>query len=111
MKNSFRRTPKNYEGTDLTTHRLGDILPLALSQISSTYQIQPIVILQAWPEVIGARLSSMSQAVSFCNGVLIIKVKNSLCFELLHRDSLKIYLAMVQKFPNAGIKKINFHRA
>lgn len=111
MKNGFRRTPKNYEGTGLTTRRLGDLLPLALSQISSTYQVQPVVILQAWPEVIGERLSRMSSAVSFCNGVLIVKVKNSLCFELLKRDSLKIYLAMVQKFPNAGIKKINFHMA
>ncbi|MBA3816389.1 MAG: DUF721 domain-containing protein [Parachlamydiaceae bacterium] len=103
------RTPKYYDGTRVTTHKFSDLLPVVLSQISDTYQDRPDLILSSWPEVIGSKLASMTQAISFFDGVLTVKVKNSTLHSLLSRhDKARILAALRQRFSKIYIQNIVF---
>ncbi len=104
------RTPRNYDGTEVTTHRVSDLLTTVLANIGDSFQERPDLILAAWPEIIGQNLSPMTQAVSFCDGVLVVKVKNSTLNSLLNQqqDKLRILNSLRQKFPKVKIKSIVF---
>lgn len=109
MSKSYRRTPRNYEGTQVTTHKFSDLLPIVLEKIGEVYQDRPDLILAAWPEIIGHRLVSMAQAVSFEDGVLIVKVKNSTLHSLLSQnDKPRILNSLRSKFPKVPIKNVVF---
>lgn len=108
-KSNYYRTPKNYDGTEVTTHRVSELLPIVLSQIGKVYYQRPDLILAVWPEVIGPKLSAMTQAVSFIDGILVVKVKNSTLHSLLSQnDKPRILNVLRQKFPNVLIKTIYF---
>ena len=106
--------PKNssYRGsstTKVTTYHIRQLLPRFLQQISSVYKDRPDLILASWPEVIGPQLASMTQAVSFNEGILIVKVKNSTLYSLLSQnDKPRILKNLRDKFPNTLIKTILF---
>lgn len=109
MKKNIRRTPKNYDGTELTTHQLSDVLPQVLVNVSDAYKERPDLIIAAWPEIIGPKLASMTQAVSFYDGKLLVKVKNSTLFSLLNQhDKPKLLFKLKQQFPKHNIKNIVF---
>lgn len=104
-----RRTPRNYDGSEITTHRLHDLMPEVLSRISTTFADRPDLILAAWPDVIGERLAPMTKAVSFIDGVLTVTVKNSTLYSLLSKnDKPKLVQALKMKFPKILIKTILF---
>ena len=108
-RSNYFRTPKNYDGTKLTTHHITELLPSVLSQIVKVYNQRPDLILAAWPDIIGPKLSAMTQAISFIDGILIVKVKNSTLYSLLSQnDKPKILNSLRQKFPNVLIKTIYF---
>jgi hypothetical protein len=112
VKKSVRRTPKNYDGTGVTTHQVCDLLPAVLSKIEETYREHPDLVLAFWPEVIGPQLSHMTQAVSFADGVLTVKVKNSTLHSLLSgRDKAHLLERLKQKFPKTRIQNIVFRIA
>ena len=112
MRNSRERTPKNYDGTAVTTHVVSDLLPSVLSKISEICKDRPDLILEAWPEVIGPKLAGMTQAVSLRDGVLTVKVKNSTLHSLLSRhDKFRILSNIKQRFPKADIQNIVFRIA
>lgn len=105
----YRRTPKNYDGTGVTSHRISALLPEALAQIGSQYQQRPDLVLAAWPEIIGKQLSGMTQAISFNEGVLVVRVKNSTLYSLLSQNEKpRILGSLRQKFPNMLIKTVIF---
>ena len=109
MSFSNRRTPKNYDGTRLTTHRMVDLLPTSLKRVGNVFANRPDQILAAWPEIIGSALASMTQAIAFQDGVLSVKVKNSTLHSLLNqRDKHKILQTLRNKFPQVEIKNIFF---
>ncbi|MBA3722377.1 MAG: DUF721 domain-containing protein [Parachlamydiaceae bacterium] len=109
MNRPYRRTPKNYDGTESTTHRVCDLLPSVLSKIGDVYNQRPDLVLAAWPAVIGPKLASMTQAVSFSEGILVVKVKNSTLHSLLSQnDKPRIVNILRQKFPKVQIKNIYF---
>lgn len=109
MKKSVRRTPKNYDGTQLTTHQFTDLLPAVLTQINKVYQDRPDLILASWPEIIGPQLAAMTQAISFSEGILTVKVKNSTLHSLLSRhDKPRILASLRRKFPQLYIHNILF---
>lgn len=104
-----RRLPRDYDGPGVTTHRIGDLLTNVLANISDTYQERPDLILAAWPAIIGPKLAPMTQAVSFVDGLLVVKVKNSTLHSLLSvNDKPKILLSLRQKFPRVAINNIVF---
>lgn len=104
-----RRLPRNYDGPGITTHRLNELMPSVLGRISESFSDRPDLILASWPDVIGIRLAPMTQAVSFINGVLLVKVKNSSLYHLLcQNDKAKLVQSLRKKFPNIQIKTILF---
>lgn len=104
-----QRTPKNYDGTGVTTHKFCDLLPSVLSQIGESYQDRSDLILAMWPEIIGPKLAPMTQAVAFSQGVLTVKVKNSTTHSLLSNyNKPQILASLRKKFPNVSIQNIVF---
>lgn len=61
----YSRTPKKYDGTQVTTHRMVDLLPFVLAKVGEVYQQRSDLILAIWPEIIGPKLAGMTQAISF----------------------------------------------
>lgn len=63
----------------------------------------------AWPEVVGAKLATMTRAVSFVEGVLLVKVSNSSLHSLLFRyEKGPLLRRLRQKFPAVSITDIVF---
>lgn len=112
VRKSPSRTPKNYDGTQITTRKVGDLLSNALLHIGNIYQDRPDLILAAWPEIIGPKLAAMTQAVSIYDGILTVKVKNSTLHSLLCRhDKFRILAIIQQRFPKTDIQNIVFRIA
>jgi hypothetical protein len=110
-KASFR-TPKNYNGTQPTTRHVSDLLSEVLKKLTDTCQERPDLLLAAWPDIIGPKHAAMTQAVSFYNGVLTVKVKNSTLHSLLSRhDKYRILASIQQRFPKTNIQNIVFRIA
>ncbi len=109
MSKGYSRTPRQYDGTQVTSHRMTDLLPRVLSKIGEVYQQRSDLILAMWPEVIGDKLAAMTQAVSFTDGVLVVKVKNSTLHSLLNQnEKLRILNLLRQKFPHNEIRNVCF---
>lgn len=109
MKSRGRRTPKNYDGTQVTTHRINDLLAYALEGISDSFEQRPDLVLAAWPSVIGPKLAPMTQATAFTDGVLFVKVRNSTLHSLLSQhDKPHILNTLRGKFPKVPIHNIVF---
>ena len=109
MSKVYVRTPRQYDGTQTTSHRMTDLLPRVLAKIGEVNQQRSDLILAMWPEIIGEKLAAMAQADSFTDGVLYVRVKNSTLHSLLSKyEKLRILNLLKQKFPHAEIKKICF---
>lgn len=109
MSHFYSRTPKQYDGTQVTSRRMTDLLPRVLAKIGEVYQQRSDLILAMWPDIIGSKLSAMTQAVSFEEGVLYIKVKNSTLLSLLSQhEKLRLLHLLRQKFPSVNIRNISF---
>lgn len=109
MSKFFSRTPRQYDGTQVTSHRMTDLLPRVLAKIGEVYQQRSDLILAMWPDLIGAKLAAMTQAVSFVDGVLLVKVKNSTLHSLLNQyEKLRLLHMLRKKFPHVEIKTICF---
>lgn len=109
MHKSNRRTPKNYDGTAVTTHKVPDLLSEVLLKIRENYKDRPDLVIEAWPEIIGPQLAAMTQAVSFNDGILVVKVKNSTLHSLLSQnDKGRIMANLRAKFPRVQFKNIIF---
>ncbi len=66
-------------------------------------------ILLAWPELIGKQLSSMTRAISFLDGVLLVKVQNATLYSLLSQyERPKLLSALKKRFPHAEIRALLF---
>jgi len=108
MMSTYRK-PKNYDGPGVTTRRISDLLTNALSKIGQSYQGRPDLLLSSWPDIIGSKFSSMTEAVSFQDGILYVKVKNSTLYSLLNQNDKPRLLNLLRKrFPQMSIKTIVF---
>ncbi|CCB86424.1 MULTISPECIES: DUF721 domain-containing protein [Parachlamydia] len=109
MRKNTRRIPKDYDGTEVTTHQVSDVLTAVLARIHEKYQEHPDLVLAAWPGVIGPKLAGMTQAVSFSDGIFVVKVKNSTLHSLLNQNEKpRILRILREKFPKVMIKGIVF---
>lgn len=109
MKKSYKRTPRNYNGISSPHKEIKEILPSLLFQIEKSSFSSDHTILSAWPEIIGEKLSSFTEAVSFKEGVLFVKVKTQTLYSLLCQHEKERLLHVLQKkFPDAQIRKIVF---
>lgn len=92
-----------------TIHHISELLPVILKKIGKIYQDRPDLVLAAWPEVIGPKLCNMTQALSFSDGILTVKVQNSTLYSLLSQnDKPRLIKSLREKFPGTTIKTIHF---
>lgn len=95
--------------TTPTSRLLKTLLPSILRSISRHHQQRPDLILAAWPALIGDRLAPMTKAVSFEDGFLTIKVRNSSLLSLLaQHERSRLLKELRAKFPNVTIRNIRF---
>lgn len=95
--------------TATTTKHLRYLLPSALQKIGRCFDERPDLILATWPLIVGHRLAPMTKAVSFRDGVLTIKVRNSSLLSLLaQHEHARLLRELRRKFPKAKIHTIRF---
>lgn len=109
MKKVLPRVPRDYDGSKVTSRGIKEMLPVILKEIGSNYEERGDLVLASWPSIIGPQLSGMTQAVSFDEGVLFVKVKNSTLYSLLaQHDKMRILKTIREKFPKTTINNIIF---
>jgi hypothetical protein len=97
------------DASSLTNKQMKDLLPKVLSQIGAIYRDRPDLILAAWPQIIGEKLASMTRAMNFEKGILIVKVSNSTLYSLLSQhERSRLLKSLREKFPAVEIKNIHF---
>jgi hypothetical protein len=92
----------------LTNKHLKDLLPSLLREIEGKRQERPDLILEGWHQIIDEKWRSMTQAISFEKGTLMIKVRNAALHMLVQQEKGKLLKKLQQKFPEAEIKNIIF---
>jgi hypothetical protein len=96
-------------GSNLTNKQMKDLLPKILNKIGAIHRDRPDLIIVAWPQIIGEKLASMTKAVSFENGILVVKVSNSTLYSLLtQHERGRLVKNLRAKFPTIEIKNIHF---
>ena len=109
MAKKMRRVPRNYDKIEPTGREIADLLPQWLAKASIRFKDRPDLILIAWPEVIGEKLAAMTKAVSFVEGVLTVRVKNSSLYSLLvQHEKAKLQSRLQKRFPSVKIRNIIF---
>lgn len=97
------------QGTELTTHRVRDLLHVFLEKLAQQQANQGEQIMAVWPEVIGSQFASMTKAVSFVDGVLLVKVQNATLYSLLSQYERPRLLGVLKKrFPQTEIRALLF---
>jgi hypothetical protein len=105
----YKRLSRHYDGQLPTTRDIRKLLPFFLENLGKKFNDRPDLVMAAWPEVIGPQLAPMTQAVSFTEGILTIKVKNSTLYSLLNQnDKPRLIKNLRDKFPGTMIKTIFF---
>lgn len=98
-----------HEGTETTNKHAAKLLPKLLAKLGKACQERPDLILAAWPQIIGEKLAPMAQAISFNEGVLTVRVKNSTLYSLLvQHEKTGLLKKLREKFPAAVIRNIIF---
>lgn len=99
----------SYDSNKVTTRHLSSLLPKVLGKLTKNFEERPDVIIESWKLIVGPHLSKMTEAISFIDGVLTVKVKNSSLLALLSRsEKPKLIAALREKFPKVNIKTILF---
>jgi hypothetical protein len=102
-------TRRYYDGPQLTSHHLRDLLPAVLRGIANRVEQQPTAVVEAWPHVIGPELAPLTRAVRFEDGLLTVKVSDSTLYALLSRHERPELLRNLRaRFPKTSIKNIVF---
>ncbi len=103
------RTPRYYDGIRPTGREIRHLLPEILRKIGAEFEDRPDLVLAAWPQIIGEKLAPLTEAISFTEGLLTVKVKNSTLLSLLSQhERPRILKSLQQKFPSITIKSIVF---
>ncbi len=103
------RIPRHYDGVEPTSREVKNLLSGILGKIGLQQADRPDLILAAWPELIGARLAPYTEAVSFRDGFLTVKVKNSTLYSLLaQHEKRRLLKSLQEKFPSVTIKNLIF---
>lgn len=88
---------------------LKELLPSFLEELGAVYQERGEEILASWPAIVGNQLAPMTEAVSFREGILSVKVKNSTLYSILNGPDKALLLKKLrEKFPQSSIRGINF---
>ena len=95
--------------TALTTKSLRALLPSVLQGITAATEQRPDLVLAAWESLIGERFACQTRAVSFHEGVLTVKVRNSSLLSLLSQcERPRLIKNLRKRFPEVEIRNIRF---
>lgn len=109
MKRSRSRRPAGYDGPGKTSWLAGELTQGLMQEITHTIQERPDLVLAAWPELMGPQVASMTEAVSFVDGVMNINVKNATLLSLLNQTERSRILARLKsRFPKMTFVSIAF---
>ena len=109
MAKQYCRTARGYDGIEPTSRSVVDLLPSILRKAGLGHKDKTDLILSSWPDVIGERLSSMTKAISFDNGILTISVNNSTLHSLLVQTYRpQLVKSLRERFPGVDIRNIVF---
>jgi hypothetical protein len=103
------RTQRHYDGTKPTGKEIKNLLTDLLGKIGESQENRYDLILAAWPELIGKKLAPYTEASSFRDGILTVKVKNSTLYSLLSQhEKPRLLKSLQEKFPSVTIKNLIF---
>jgi len=106
---TFYKKGEGRFGAEGSFQHIRKLLPRLFNDICRTYDDRPDLILASWPEIIGPTFSPMTQPLSFYQGILTIKVKNSTLYSLLSQhEKNRLLKNLREKFPRTEIKTIHF---
>lgn len=99
-----RRTPRNYSGTQNPAKKVSDLLPEIASDIARKASLPDEAIFQFWNELMGEKMASMTEPVSFVEETLTVKVKSSTLYSLLAvHEKAKLLASLQKKFSIRNI--------
>jgi hypothetical protein len=105
----MKRTPKNYDGILTPAKTIKELLPEALELLQKNNSEAVHHIMEAWPSIIGPNLAKMTEAVSFMDGILTVRVKSSTLYSLLSTHEKPQLLRKLQEsFPKTQVRNIIF---
>jgi len=104
-----KRTPKSYQGTGLTAKTIEELLPQWIARISKKKHEPVKDLLRAWPGIVGEKVARYTEAISFIEGVLVVKVKSSVLYSVLCQSEGPRLVALMQE-QFSMVQKITFRR-
>ena len=98
------------DSTRITSKKLHDLLPKVMAKVEGKFHTKPHVLMEAWPEIIGAELAQMARADRFEDGVLYVKVRNSTALSLFNNphDKQRLLESIRMKLSGISIRNIVF---
>lgn len=77
------RAPRNYQGTEILTKKMTDLLPEFLDELRRKKGDEKEVVFEFWQSLVGEKMAALTEPVSLIEGVLTVKVKSSTLYSLL----------------------------
>lgn len=94
-----KRTPRGYFGVQNPAKQLGDLLPEILSDIGNRCRDEKGAIFQFWMTLLGEKMASLTEPISWVDGVLTIKVKSATLYSLLcQHEKVRLLEKLREKF-------------
>lgn len=106
---SKKKWQRGGETPALTSSHLRDLLPRFLSSLSEKYHDKPTLVCESWPQIVGSKISKMTCARRFEEGILHVTVQNSTLLSLLSQyDKPRLIAKLRAHFPQLEIKTVVF---
>ncbi len=97
------------KATESPVIELKTLLPFLMKKVDGLQHNSPQQILSAWPLIVGEQWASVAKAVSFVDGILTVKVKNSsILSQLTQYEKPRLLKLLREKFPSWTIQEIRF---
>ena len=77
------RTPRNYSGVQNPAKKMVDLLPDVLDNLRLKIKDPREEVFQLWKILMGEKMASLTEPISFVDGLLTVKVKSSTLYSLL----------------------------
>lgn len=109
MKFKYKRTSKNYDGKNPTSHQLTELLPLFVQRLKENRSKGSSEVIAMWNAMVDANIASMTKLTGFKEGILFVQVSSSSALAYLVQHHKKILIEKMQKkYPDLALKDIKF---
>ena len=100
----MRRTKRNFNGTEPTGKKIGDLLPQILAGLGRPAEVERDSLFSFWMSLLDGKAAGLTQPVSWKNGVLTVKVKSATLYALLcQHEKPRLLKALQGRFPVQSI--------